>query len=306
MRKHCLRNFFRFCLYSTLIFVLCISNGDSQTVCSTTGNANNCKADLKSAGEKFKWELESAHRCNIRRVEIKNLFTLFKSGLLPPLYHEPLVIYSDDISKADLSNDGMCSKLSEITSLQNITSTLPDEFEVTLSSSNSFSAHRQTIPLTQYLNETLTSETLPHHLSNETWYLFGETYSDEWQNMLSDFCYPPCQTCTKDLSALSFGIGGRGSGVQWHTHGPGFSLSIHGRKHWILYPPEDKPSYDPDYTSRYWMEETYTKLPEESLPFECTLSPGEQLYFPDLWHHATINLDSYTAFVSTFTTEHGF
>ena len=86
----------------------------------------------------------------------------------------------------------------------------------------------------------------------------------------------------------------------------------------MLYPPNQKPVYDPDYTSRYWMEETYTKMlgrtkgdgEEEERkgrrPYECTLLPGEMIYFPDKWHHATINLDAFTVFVSTFTTEHGF
>jgi ribosomal protein L16 Arg81 hydroxylase len=106
-------------------------------------------------------------------------------------------------------------------------------------------------------------------------------------------------------SALSFGIGGKGSGVQWHVHGPGFSESIHGKKHWVLYEPDRKPKYDPDFTSRNWMEEVYPSLPQSALPYECTLSPGEMIYFPDGWHHATINLSQYTAFISTFTTEHG-
>ncbi len=68
------------------------------------------------------------------------------------------------------------------------------------------------------------------------------------------------------------------------------------------------------------MEEVYTSLRTTAatkddsdsdgdgslLPYECTLLPGEMIYFPDGWHHATINLSKYTAFISTFTTEHGF
>ena len=54
------------------------------------------------------------------------------------------------------------------------------------------------------------------------------------------------------------------------------------------------------------MEETYTSLPSDSLPLECTLGPGDMIYFPDNWHHATLNMESYNVFVSTFTTEHGF
>lgn len=41
-------------------------------------------------------------------------------------------------------------------------------------------------------------------------------------------------------------------------------------------------------------------------PYECTLHPGDAIYFPNQWWHATINLDRYTAFISTFTTEHNY
>ena len=50
------------------------------------------------------------------------------------------------------------------------------------------------------------------------------------------------------------------------------------------------------------METTYWEV--ASKPLECTLNPGDLIYFPDGWHHATINLDTYTVFVSAFTTEH--
>jgi len=271
---------------------------------STTCKSN---IDIRINDQQFKWNLDSEHNCNVKRMSLDELLDMFKGGL-PPLYHEPLLIYNKNADYSIPSpltgciHDAFTNKSSQ----SSITKILPDEFNVTLSSSNSFSAHRLTIPLTQYLDETISTETFPHQLSNETWYLFGETYSEEWKTFLHDFCLPPCQTCNQDLSALAFGIGGRGSGVQWHTHGPGFSQSIHGRKHWVLYPPKQKPVYDPDYTSRYWMEETYMKMEEKDRPYECTLFPGEMIYFPDKWHHATINLDPYTAFVSTFTTEHGF
>lgn len=50
------------------------------------------------------------------------------------------------------------------------------------------------------------------------------------------------------------------------------------------------------------METTYQVTTKK--PFECTLHPGDLIYFPNGWHHATINLDPYTVFVSAFTTEH--
>ena len=112
-----------------------------------------------------------------------------------------------------------------------ILNSFPENFNVTLSSSNSFSEHRRTIPFSDYLNESLEQgETLPDQLSNETWYLFGETFSDEWKDFLSNYEIPNCIACDADLVALSFGIGNKGSGVQWHVHGPGFSEAIVGRK----------------------------------------------------------------------------
>jgi hypothetical protein len=288
----------------------------SLQYCSNCNNHHeDCNNHVTGTDRMWKWDLDVIHECNIDRVNLIDVYRKFQKqegnhgGLVPPLYSKPLIIHTTQGQKS--YNGCLYSVFQEKTSLQNITSNLPEDFNVTLSSSNSYSAHRRTIPLVQYLNETISSETLPTHLSNETWYLFGETYSKDWQRLLSDFCLPPCQTCTKDLSALAFGIGGRGSGVQWHTHGPGFSQSIHGRKHWVLYPPEQKPFYDPDFTSRHWMEEVYTSLLEQEVgqqqdrkPYECTLFPGDMIYFPDKWYHATINLDRYTVFVSTFTTEH--
>jgi hypothetical protein len=38
-------------------------------------------------------------------------------------------------------------------------------------------------------------------------------------------------------------------------------------------------------------------------PLECTLEPGEAIYFPTGWWHATLNLDPYNVFASVFTHE---
>jgi len=268
--------------------------------------------------KKWNWDPQEPHPCTIQRMTYKEFRTLFESfgSLLPPLYHTPLVIRNDPARNVHIRSQ---------TSIENITKAFPSNFKVTLSSSNSFSQHRRHIPLSQYLEEitVLQPETTPDQLSNETWYLFGETYNEEWSNLLSSYELPPCQTCSRDLTALAFGIGNIGSGVQWHTHGPGFAQTLHGRKHWILMPPQQKPTYHPDETSRHWMEYTYThqfqqtkssssstttqqqqQQQQQQRLYECTLEEGDMIYFPDQWHHATINLDTYTAFISSFTTEH--
>ncbi|NWI87486.1 JMJD8 protein, partial [Pitta sordida] len=48
-----------------------------------------------------------------------------------------------------------------------------------------------------------------------------------------------------------------------------------------------------------WLQHTYPTLPPAQRPLECTLRPGEVLYFPDRWWHATLNLDT-SVFISTF------
>jgi len=243
--------------------------------------------------------------CNIRRIAYTDLPTAFPpQGLVPSLYLQPIIITTEPLYNADFSAR---------TTISNITQQFPNNFLVTLSSSNSYSSHRRTIPLNQYLQEVIDHRNTNNstNRSNETWYLFGETYSNEWIQLLDHFHLPPCQMCTRALSALSFGLGGYSSGVQWHFHGPGFSEVIHGSKHWILYSPsyqkEDIVFYDdPNYTSFSWMEQIYPTLSpkdKENL-YQCTLYAGEMIYFPDAWHHATINTGKYNVFVSTFTTEH--
>ena len=115
---------------------------------------------------------------------------------------------------------------------------------------------------------------------------------------------------------LSFGMGGRFSGVPFHTHGAGFSEVLHGRKAWFLYPPGPEPrAVDGDAPSLRWVTDVYPTLrprrteegnddddatPTDLRPHECTIVPGEILYFPSQWYHATLNLDPWTVFVSAF------
>jgi hypothetical protein len=303
---------------------------------------------LRNGDQKWKWDPSKTHPCNIRRISRLQLLNLFGNAGLPKLYPFPLIIHPDR------GNEN--SWFANLTTLDNLPLNFPPDFHVTLSGSDSLSSHRRIIPLKQYLREILTAnncsgETLPNQLGNETWYLFGETFSHQWTTFLQSYELPPCETCTQfhrlqGLVALSFGIGNTGSGVQWHLHGPGFSETIHGRKHWVLYPPTHRPEYDLNYASRHWMENIYPALedwtdddfindkkghhgflqrwkrnkihveteesampekkhsPSSKKPWECTVNAGEMIYFPDSWHHATINLEKYTVFVSSFTTEY--
>jgi hypothetical protein len=258
----------------------------SAAFSSSSETASNSSA---ATVQYHRWIPTDEHPCNIRRVSLDQLPTVFAAsgGLIPPLYHEPLVIVA---TAATENNDHRKHTNSTLhhhhrhhsrnavfrhkASLEHILDNFPDHFNVTLSSSNQFSERRRSLSLATYLQETvyLLVETLPEQLANESWYLFGETYTDEWMHgLLRHYELPPCRTCQPAVVALSFGIGNRGSGVQWHTHGPGFSEALHGRKHWVLYPPHQPPrELHKDQSSRSWMEHVYPHLGSNSKPYECT------------------------------------
>ncbi len=347
----------------------CNSPDDTTTIDSL--GESTCKKSksplLSLSKRKWNWEpRSSSHPCNIRRLSQSELLHTFGPLGVPNLYPYPLVIYPDHHPQNDATKNnyyiGRNPSFANMTTLEHLTFNFSPDFNVTLTGSDSLSTHRRTVPLSQYLLEILDSnknlkrpgETLPDQLGNETWYLFGETYTKEWAEFLQHYNLPTCQSCTplhrqQNMIALSFGVGNIGSGVQWHHHGPGFSETIHGRKHWVLYPPQSRPIYKIEYASRHWMENIYPTLenwndqdlkmesrrhedflmkgkrgiekqlhysdmmgkdhksvdvieeeaPSNKKPWECTINAGELI-----WHHATINLERYTVFVSSFTTEY--
>lgn len=120
-----------------------------------------------TSSSKWAWDLDKPHNCNVEQIPLSKLSLRFPPhGLVPPLYHEPFVIIddgSDELKRNKFFQDK--------SSIAGISDSLGSSFPITLSSSNSFSDHRRTTSLSQYINDTIHSETLPQHLSNETWYV---------------------------------------------------------------------------------------------------------------------------------------
>ena len=174
---------------------------------------------------------------------------------------------------------------------------------VRLTSSNAYSDGEVEMPLSEYLGN-LNRLSSCGSRSNETLYLFGGNYSPGWTKLLDEYALPPCLTClAPDNAAVSFGCGGMGSGVAWHRHGPGFSEVLHGAKRWFLLPangPLDMHSFDVNRSVADWAWNDLPLLGPDAGVQECTIYPGEILYFPHNWPHATLNLGEYTAFSSTF------
>ncbi|XP_021267102.1 jmjC domain-containing protein 8 isoform X2 [Numida meleagris] len=159
--------------------------------------------------------------------------------------------------------------------------------------------HRQLVdvPFQEYVERLLKPQD-PAALGSDTLYFFGDNNFTEWGSLFQHYVPPPFRI-PGTSGAYSFGIAGSGSGVPFHWHGPGYSEVIFGRKRWFLYPPDKTPHFHPNETTLAWLQHTYPTLPPAERPLECTIRPGEVLYFPDRWWHATLNLDT-SVFISTF------
>lgn len=127
------------------------------------------------------WDPEAEHPCTVRRLSWEEFQREFvaKGGGVPALYPTPLVIRAPSPGASDGTGMMRNERFRNLTSASALLERFPPDFTITLSSSNSLSEHRRTVPLSQYLQELESQpETTPHQLANESWYLFGETYTD--------------------------------------------------------------------------------------------------------------------------------
>jgi len=168
---------------------------------------------------------------------------------------------------------------------------------ITLSAANTHSYDKKKVTFTDYCH----SYTGPQRLDtpgNETFYMFGDHDYLEWADLLSEYTPPP-YSLPRHTPAFSFGVAGAGTGVPFHFHGPGWAEAIHGRKRWFLTEPDTKPEFHPNTTTLQWFLQDYNTVKEQVKLYECTIRPGEAIYFPPSWWHATLNVDT-AVFISTF------
>jgi hypothetical protein len=221
---------------------------------------------------------------------------------------------------------------------------------VVLASSNSFSYTKRRSTFGAYVAaEVDAAAPAPGARSNESWYLFGDTPTgDGWAALVG--AYRPPLDAAADSGLVAWGVGGRYSGVSFHTHGAAFAETAHGRKRWFLTAPSvTPPSFDPDEGQLTWalrreglwppqggagngsapggsveaaaaadvsaagaVDATTVQSSSQQRPrppqrqrelLECTAAPGEVIYIPPQWWHATLNLDDWNVFFSVFTQE---
>ncbi|BFZ18067.1 hypothetical protein BsWGS_21106 [Bradybaena similaris] len=168
---------------------------------------------------------------------------------------------------------------------------------IRLSSANTHSYDKSDVSLEHYVNNVMKPQTLDK-LGNETFYWFGDNNFTEWKDLI-DLYNPPPYFLPGLTGAYSFGLAAAGTGVPFHFHGPGFGEVVFGHKRWFMYPPGKAPHFHPNRTTLQWLYEDYPELHPLELPLDCTIGPGDIIYFPDRWWHATLNIDT-SVFISTF------
>eukprot|EP01147_Barroeca_monosierra_P008673 gene8673-1066_t len=216
----------------------------------------------------------------------------------PPLHHTDLYSTSDPVILVGLQDN---TYFQHVCTHENLLEQYNDT-TVTLSSANTHSYAKYTIPFTDYLNHLLQPRKLDD-VAGDTWYFFGNNdYERSWTNFTKHYL-PPEYSYMRD-PFFSFGIGGSGSGVPFHTHGAVFAEVVHGAKRWFLSPPDKQPVFSPDETSYRWYRfvysnDSYQDSKEFSSLLECTLYPNEVLWIDAQWWHATLNIGD-TVFISTF------
>lgn len=174
---------------------------------------------------------------------------------------------------------------------------------------------RKTLPLAAYVAREMRP---PANLSEalaadaaDTWYLCNDNL---WPELLSLYDRPPLLRgggparslpISGPAGALSFGIGRSGSGLPFHFHGSQFVEVTQGRKRWFVAPFNVglELEFNPSLSSLVWLQSLTARAGSApgaeaggALPrlprgvMTCSQGPGETLYLPPRWWHATLNV----------------
>lgn len=97
-----------------------------------------------------------------------------------------------------------------------------------------------------------------------------------------------------DIASRNFLVGGDRSGLPFHKHAKTWQMLFAGRKVWYLQPPGAWPGALADVVGPYLYPADAWAARVDALPnvgglLRCEQLPGEILYFPDEWWHATLN-----------------
>jgi tetratricopeptide (TPR) repeat protein len=85
-------------------------------------------------------------------------------------------------------------------------------------------------------------------------------------------------------------MGTNNSGLSFHEHYEAWNLLLSGQKRWFFFEPQQLPPGNVfEFGLLHWLKVVAPKLEERERPFSCVQRPGELLYIPEGFFHATLN-----------------
>uniref|UniRef100_A0A7S0GS00 JmjC domain-containing protein n=2 Tax=Amorphochlora amoebiformis TaxID=1561963 RepID=A0A7S0GS00_9EUKA len=148
------------------------------------------------------------------------------------------------------------------------------------------------VPFSKYLNDL-------HHISEtakidqdfDVPYLFGRNvYPDLPKEHFTPYLFPlkhfTYSLDRRNRKALFF-VGAAESGTSFHKHTNAYNSVLFGVKKWFLLPPISSPKYLAKGSMSQWRKNM--KAYDFYKPLTCTQYPGETLFIPSDWEHATYN-----------------
>ena len=100
-----------------------------------------------------------------------------------------------------------------------------------------------------------------------------------------DFLQAPGGFICRQNTNRQWYLGGAGSGAPYHYHKDAWNVAVFGRKRWFLTPPLRS-----FYSSQPVADWLRADGERRDRPLECVQEPGDILYVPHMWGHATLNL----------------
>ena len=132
----------------------------------------------------------------------------------------------------------------------------------------------------------------------EKWQIFDFEFFEQMTKPKPNTVLPVLRKWQMPRESRFLSLGGQGSCTQFHVHGPSFITLLSGHKHWYMHPA----GVLPDATAAalhtkttLWKETVLPALEPAQKPIACVQGPGETLFVPDGWPHATENADDVIA-----------
>ena len=103
-----------------------------------------------------------------------------------------------------------------------------------------------------------------------------------------------------DGRSVQFAVGPRGSGAPVHYHKAAVNTLVYGRKQWWISPPRDAAFSNVPAADYIAADGPASAERAGRVVLRCVQWPGDVLYLPDYWGHATVNLEPSVSVASEF------